>query len=157
MVPRRTWAWAAAAGLLFGAFGSVLNHLSAAGPLAAVVGIGVGWFAAGVGAAALLLSRHPRARWTTRAVVVALQYVLACTSYYLADWLYALPSLRRLQRDVLAGRVPDPGGISLAPDWQEWLFWSVAAVPAGMAATAVVGAGSRVLRRTRERDALPRA
>lgn len=156
-VPARTWAWAALTGLLFGAFGSVLNHVSAAGPLAAVVGIGAGWFAAGVGAAAVLLARHPLAHWAVRAGVVAAQYALACTSYYLADWLYALPALRRLQDDVREGRLPDPGGITLAPDWQEWMFWSATAVPAGVAATATVGAAAWLVRRTRDQGAVPRA
>ena len=155
-LPGRTWAWAAVTGLFFGASGSVLNHVSAVGPLAAVVGSGAGWFVAGVAAAAVLRARHSRTPWPARAAVVALQYALACASYYLSDWLYALPALRRLQEDVRAGRVPDPGPFNLAPDWPEWLFWSATAVPAGLLATATVTGVAGLARRARRQDALPR-
>lgn len=132
-----SWWWASVVGLAFGATSSVLNHLPAVGPLAAAVGVGAGWFVFGVAAALVIAVRHPTLQWGLRTAVVAVQYVMACTCYYVADWLFARPALRRLQEEVRAGTLPDPGGISLAPDWQEWLFWSAASVPAAVLTTGV--------------------
>lgn len=121
------------AGLVLGIATSVLNHADALGPVAAVFGSGAAWGVFGVAAALLLGVRHPRVIWLRRAGAVALFYLGACLSYYLADWLFSIPSTLRLREEIRSGRLPDPGpanGLSLVPDPGDWFFWSTVSIPA---------------------------
>lgn len=134
---------------MFGAACSVLNHIPAARLLAVATGLGVSWFAFGVVVAVVLAVRHPRMGWAVRATVAATAYGWACLAYYLSDWLFAVPGMLRLREQVRAGTLPDPGGLSLVPDWQEWLFWTAAGVPAALVCTGVAALWVRQVRTRR--------
>ena len=129
----RLAAWSLLAGLVLGVTTSLLNHSQDFGSVAAVYGSGVGWAGFGIAAALLLGERHARVGWLHRTGAVAVFYLGACLTYYLADWIFSIPGTLRLRDDIRSGRVPDPGlgdALNLAPDLGEWLLWSALSIPA---------------------------